>query len=61
MADRFADDSIVRMSWLTGSGADLVCQTRAMAYRAELRAEHTSRRQNPTQATSADTRKEHHS
>ncbi|WP_225859208.1 nuclear transport factor 2 family protein [Streptomyces albicerus] len=33
MATCFADDSIVQMSWFTGSGADFVRQTRAMAGR----------------------------
>ncbi|POX47962.1 nuclear transport factor 2 family protein [Streptomyces sp. Ru72] len=35
MADCFADDSIVQMSWFTGSGADFVRQTRAMAGRGD--------------------------
>ncbi|WP_316745366.1 nuclear transport factor 2 family protein [Streptomyces sp. MK7] len=35
MAACFADDSIVRMSWFTGSGADFVRQTRAMAGRGD--------------------------
>ncbi|WP_262505313.1 nuclear transport factor 2 family protein [Streptomyces sp. TRM68367] len=35
MATCFADDSIVQMSWFTGSGADFVRQTRAMAGRGD--------------------------
>ncbi|MEU2288582.1 nuclear transport factor 2 family protein [Streptomyces sp. NPDC013178] len=35
MATCFADDSIVRKSWFTGSGADYVRQTRGMAGRGE--------------------------
>lgn len=35
MADCFTYDSIVQMSWFTGSGADFVRQTRAMAGRGD--------------------------
>lgn len=36
MADCFADDSVVEMSWFSGSGADFVRATRGMAGRGDL-------------------------